>query len=197
MANTCSVDHKVYLNSNNQNTRGMEELDAFFSLLSRCGQPDSEKNLLRGMLLELYGEDVVKKLNCRSMIVSFNRDDAVINISEATAWCPCISAWDVVLARFPSLSHAWAAREPGCELYEKFDNDGMFSDRTYAISSNADKKLEFGVEYATLEEWRKALEPICGEKLDGSSIEDVITRAQAILTAKGFRFSVHSYFDGR
>ena len=204
MANICSVDHKVYLSNDNQNETGREQLKSLLALMVNCDRnnnsPSYEKNLLRDMLVNLYGEDVAKTQSCRSFIESFEDDmeHGIITITESTAWSPCASAWDCVLKKFPNLSHAWVAQEPACQLYEKIDDDGMFPDRTYVVFSDVNEEMEFGVEFATLDEWRTALECACGGEPfdDGLSIEGLIVKAREILIAQGFCFTVYGYDEG-
>ena len=204
MANICCVDHKVYISDDNVNKDSREELQRFFSMLERhsCEEHTGIKSALWCMVAELCGEDKARVYSCRSKIdgLNFNQSDCVIDIAESTAWYPCEEAWDAILDKFPNLSHAWVSAEHGCRLYRKVDEESLFDDRTYVVFSNAGEdegEWAFGVEFATLDEWYKGLEALCGEHFEeGLAIEDLLDLAHASLTAKGYQFSVYSYDDG-
>lgn len=198
MANICCVDHKVYLGADASNG---EELQRFYSLLEQSCKSAKAKDIsvLRHILTELYGEDVASSYSCRSEIDAIKWENGVIEIMESTAWSPCESAWNAVLGKFQSLSHAWVVAEPGCRLYRKVDEDNLFDQRTYVVFSDAvpDSDWEFGVEYSSQVEWRKALEELCGEPFDeGLSLEELLDRAHTVVTGKRFYFEAYSYDTG-
>ncbi|MCM1139176.1 MAG: hypothetical protein NC453_11460 [Muribaculum sp.] len=123
MANWCETDYTL--------TGNKHELDAVYDLmhgLETMANPRVEKGFksaFLGCLVDALGGDWENTL-CRGEWGDLLRHDDRITFNTSTTWTPLNEVWDMLCERYPSVKYYYRAEEPGCEIYETNDRDGLY-----------------------------------------------------------------------
>ena len=141
---------------------------------------------------------------CRGEICSVDINDDNVILVCSTAWNPMDASMDRMLSeKFPKLKLLWIAEEPGCEIYEKYDPDGiLFHDH---IILETDSYTEYyGEGSAEAERFLKDIKDL--SDLEFVNIDDAIAHADEIreaaakkdgidLEKEDYYLSIHEFIE--
>lgn len=120
MANICTTDYKV--------TGSPEQLKVFFDMLDGLNPNGSHAMLYE--LADKYKIDYSnRRINVRGEIIDLSDySDAYIDFTVDSAWTPCTELFEELNEKLfnNELIINWVAVEPGCDIYQIHDPDGVF-----------------------------------------------------------------------
>lgn len=133
---------------------------------------------LVGAYVKKFLPDVdADKVHCRGSVIDI--DDSLSKTNDffwfsmhtETAWAPTIGVWREILKQnFPNIALSYIAEEPGCDLYEKWDNSKLFYPITIRVSGYVPTKSgetlyldederSWSSDFKTAKEWLQEILP--------------------------------------
>ena len=90
-----------------------------------------------GCLVKELGEDP-EIVYCRGSWYDMERDDETIRVNFETAWSPSYDVIQLLKREYPSLRFYYRAMEPGCQLFQKNDEEGKYFPENIWVDYNGD-----------------------------------------------------------
>ena len=153
MPNWCGTDIIFYSNNKEQLKTFYEKFDEIYN-----GKATIENGFGNGWLGDFVNTlipEEYENIRCRGSVdfyeEIYHKTENIdyFRIYTQTAWAPMLKMWRLIIEKyFPSVKIAYCAEECGMEIYDKYDESGLFLSEYYAtISAYDDDDGEYYSDY--------------------------------------------------
>lgn len=137
MPNWCMTEYAI--------TGDEQEVKALYELMTELDE--REEPLVKsdfgttwlGCLVQALGGNW-EEVRCRGSWNNLEFFDDYLSFMTETAWVPCNETFDLIRKRFPSLEYYYQAEEPGYNLYETNDMEGVFFPDRFSVRAYTKEK---------------------------------------------------------